>query len=254
MDQENKYGTLAIQESLLRLLKAFDAFCNQHQIKYSLSGGSLLGAVRHHGFIPWDDDLDCVMDRSNYRKFSEAIKSCDTIFIDRLTSSSLWIDRLRLRECDYSGSYLPTMDIFVYDNCPDNPIRAKIKMLFIKMLQGMIKNKADLTKGSLLLKLCSLGCLVLGYPFSYATKRHWFDKVSQWWNGSSSRFVKIYNDQYFALKTLYPSNVMDINKIVRLPFEDTMVNGLAEYDRYLTLIYGDYMTPPVENKRVPQHL
>ncbi len=54
---------------MLRMLKIFDYLCNKHQIQYFLVGGSLLGAVRHKGFIPWDDDFDLGMTRSNYEKF-----------------------------------------------------------------------------------------------------------------------------------------------------------------------------------------
>lgn len=54
---------------MLRMLKIFDFLCTKHDIKYFLTGGSLLGAIRHHGFIPWDDDLDIGMTRDNYEKF-----------------------------------------------------------------------------------------------------------------------------------------------------------------------------------------
>jgi len=57
MDTENKYGTLEKQKKLLKLLKVFDSFCEEKGVRYSLAGGSLLGAIRHDGMIPWDDDL-----------------------------------------------------------------------------------------------------------------------------------------------------------------------------------------------------
>ena len=106
MDVENKYGTLAIQMELLKLLKAFDAFCQQFGVKYTLSGGSLLGAVRHKGFIPWDDDIDCIVDRNNFNKLCDVIKDNKTLQFERWTKDTLWIGRVRLRQFDYQGSYL----------------------------------------------------------------------------------------------------------------------------------------------------
>ncbi len=63
---------------MLRMLKIFDHLCTRHNIEYFLTGGSLLGAVRHQGFIPWDDDLDVGMTRNNYEKFS----ACATLQSD----------------------------------------------------------------------------------------------------------------------------------------------------------------------------
>ena len=60
-----------LQLTQLEILKVFDAFCREHDLKYSLYAGSLLGAVRHQGFIPWDDDLDVCMDRGDYDRFPE---------------------------------------------------------------------------------------------------------------------------------------------------------------------------------------
>lgn len=60
MDVNNEYGTLEVQKYLLEVMKYVDTFCREHNIKYSLDAGTLLGAVRHKGFIPWDDDIDIV--------------------------------------------------------------------------------------------------------------------------------------------------------------------------------------------------
>lgn len=74
MDIENKYGTLNAQKELLELLKEFHSFCIQNEIKYSLAYGSLLGAFRHKGFIPWDDDLDIMVDRENYERIKSSVE------------------------------------------------------------------------------------------------------------------------------------------------------------------------------------
>ena len=65
----------ALQEVLLRMLGDLDRVCAKHDIPYTLGGGSCLGAVRHHGFIPWDDDLDINMTRDSYRRFIDVYES-----------------------------------------------------------------------------------------------------------------------------------------------------------------------------------
>ena len=105
MDLDNSYGTLDMQTSLLELLKEFHKFCMANNIKYSLDWGSLLGAIRHKGFIPWDDDLDIMVDRENYEKIKRQIggKLC----YEHGTPEALWIDRVRL-VTDSQSSLLPT--------------------------------------------------------------------------------------------------------------------------------------------------
>lgn len=253
MDLENKYGTLEIQQELLKLLKEFDAFCQKEGIKYSLSSGSLLGAVRHKGFIPWDDDLDCLMDRSNFNHFKAAIVNSEIIRLENCTESSLWTERCRFIKSDYSGNYSPTLDVFIFDHCPDNKFLASIKMFIIRMLQGMIKYGLSLKKGGLLMKVSSLVTYLMGRPFSHKTKYRWYTKVAQWGNHKASKYMKVYHDQWKALSYSYPCEIL--KEVKRFKFEDTEANGFVEFDKYLRIIYGDnYMTPPSEDKRIPFHI
>lgn len=253
MDVENKYGTLEIQKELLILVKEFDSFCVKNEIRYSLSSGSLLGAVRHKGFIPWDDDCDCIMNRENYNLFVQKINGNETLRLESVTESSLWTERVRFVKSDYTGPYSPTLDLFIIDNCPDNLLMAKIKLLTIKALQGMIKYHLSLGKGSWVIKFCSLVTFFFGRLFSHETKYRWYSKVAQWGNNTPSRFMKIYHDQYNALRFTYPVEI--VQDVVRMPFEDTEIYGFSHYDDYLRIIYGEnYMTPPTMENRIPIHI
>ena len=104
MDIENKYGTLATQKGLLGLLKEFHSFCVQNNVAYSLAAGSLLGAVRHDGFIPWDDDLDVFVDRGNYNRIIQLLSNHDSLVTVRDGKELLWIDRVR-RKADTDEGY-----------------------------------------------------------------------------------------------------------------------------------------------------
>ena len=252
MDTKNKYGTLEMQKDLLRLLKTFDDICRQNSIKYSLSNGSLLGAVRHQGFIPWDDDLDCIMRREDFAVFKKAIEGNDVLHLSNAPESYQWTERVRLCKPQYKHIFTPTLDVFFLDNCPDSEIKRNVKLLAIKMLQGMIKYEMS-SKGPVLIKICSLITHLAGRLFSKERKYSWYNKVAQWGNGTTSKYLSAYHDQYFGLHLRYPREI--IQNVIRMPFEDITVYGLAEYDKYLKIVYGDnYMTPPSEESRKPLHI
>ena len=253
MDIDNKYGTKEMHQKLLTLLKEFDAYCTNEGIQYSISSGTLLGAVRHKGFIPWDDDVDCIMDRENLRKFSEALKNKPLFHLENDPELAYWVRRVRSKDNESQGKNIPTIDLFVLDNCPDNRMKDKIKLLAILMLQGMMKYHLTLNKGSIIMKICSLATFIIGRVFPNKFLFAIYNAIAQWGNGKPSKYYAIYHDQYKALKFRYPKEIM--KEVVRMDFEDTTVNGFKEYDTYLKIIFDDnYMTPPNQEERVPTHM
>lgn len=253
MDVDNKYGTLSIQNKLLSLLKDFDFFCRQNDIQYSLESGSLLGAVRHNGFIPWDDDLDVVLDRGNYCKLVKCFQCNpnDSIIFERKTKETLWIDRVRLKNRLEGDKEAPTIDIFIFDNTPNNRFAARIKKNAILALQGMMKSRLNLKKGSFVMRVCSLFTWLLGRAFPLNLKYSMYNRVSAWGNNKECRKGSCYNYIFSEIGVLYDSNIL--KRIIYHTFEDTEMPITAEYDHVLSTLYGDYMTLPDETKRVPQH-
>ncbi len=252
MDLNNKYGTLEAQIKLLDLMERFHEFCVSNGVKYSLAYGSLLGAIRHNGFIPWDDDLDVFVDRINYDLLSRKLANSDSLRIEKESMESLWVDRVRYRSDNESAQkFIPTLDILVLDNVPENKLSRHFKMGMIKMLQGMIKNRPTINRGSFLLKVCSVVTYLLGRLFPLKWKKRWYNRVSKIGDNRPSAFVANYNGEYSDLARLYPSDIMD--SILEHSFEKFRFCVMAKYDECLTLQYGDYMVPPKEEDRIPRH-
>lgn len=250
MDINNEYGVLQVQKELLELLKEFDGFCITNGIEYSVIGGTLLGAIRHKGFIPWDDDLDIFVDRNNYNKIIACLPQ-GRLIIETGTNRSLWVDRIKLKHENTDSDNIPLIDLFILDNCPVSPIVAYLKLLFLEILQGMMKTKPKFSEYSLGPRIASYFLWGIGVLFPFKIKFRLYHMISVWGNNDNSLYKSIYNDQYYLLKQKYSSNIME--SLLRLPFEDMEVYSIKNYDSYLTQIFGDYMKLPNEEERRPIH-
>ena len=253
MDKDNKYGALEIQERLLPLLKRFHSFCLEHDIKYSLDWGSLLGAVRHKGFIPWDDDLDIMMNRANYDKLQRLIKNEKDIYIENQNIQTLWISRVRYTQNDRKTLYKPTIDIILMDNAPDGKLARKWRIFRVLMLQGMLKVFPNYKKGNIFVKASTFLTYNFGKLFSRETKLRWYDKLAQRSNGKNTRNITSYFEEFSCQGKYYSPDLLDT--IVSVPFEDTEAYIVQDYHHCLCVQFGpNYMTPPKESARKPIHL
>ncbi len=251
--ESDRYGTTKMQRALLPMLKDFDSFCSRSRIQYSLDGGTLLGAVRHQGFIPWDDDVDVMMDRKNFEKFLSSWRDTDRYYLTR----RLWVYRIFRVQDDRAdrarnSEGRPAIDIFVFDHCPDQKFQKKVKELAIKVLQGMMHQEIKREGISAGYQVCLIATYAFGRLFPDDFKFKLYDKISCWGNKNNSNYKSIYNNLFKFVGREYPFDILE--KTERHVFEEMELPITKKYDEYLTITYGDYMVPPPEEKRIPEHM
>lgn len=248
---QDVYGTRQVQEYLLPILMEIDKLCRRNGIEYSLMGGGLLGAVRHKGFVPWDDDLDIIFDRQNYTRFLEIVKT--QLSPEYTMIGSIWVKRITRKDNPRIDEEEGCIDLFVFDNVPENRLIAALKNLSLKTLQGMLKVKVHYDGFSLSKKAMIFVTHLMGKLLSKNTKLKLYDWVSQWGNGSPTRKVNNYVT-YFHMISSMKYEADRIHSFIDAEFEGLRVRIFENYDHILTTQFGDYMTPPPMEKRVPTHI
>lgn len=245
----------------LDMLKKFDLFCKKNHLSYFLCGGTLIGAIRHKGFIPWDDDIDVAMDRKDYNKMIEILRK-------EMIGENLTLKCLEYENSEYPFAKLVNvktyinekyvkakqntniwLDIFPIDMVPDSDqelYKVCRKLEFYRKLLGISHSNPieGKTKSRVIVKF-------LAYPFlkvygsvrlakkiqkiaiKYSVDNSGYKMDLVWGYGVRERFAK----------EVFRSSV-------EVEFEGEMFPAPIEWDKYLKSIYGDYMTlPPLEERK-----
>lgn len=246
-----------LHEIELELLEEVDRICRKYGIAYSIDGGTLLGAVRHGGFIPWDDDADVIMNRKAYNKFvdvlDEEIDKQRFYFQDlNRTPGYRWgYGKLRRKNTEFirlNQEYMPYeqgvfLDIFVCDNVPNNYFARCVcnfhSYIYRKLFYSEVGKHT--TKGIqyivyFLMNLVPENTLKKRYA-AYIERR----------NRKSSKWVKCLTfpacNHTFGYKREWYEDTIDIS------FEGKKFRAARNYEEYLTFLYGNYMKLPPKEKR-----
>lgn len=263
MDNSKQTELRRVQLTELDILRIIDKICKDNDIKYSLCGGTLLGAVRHKGYIPWDDDLDIAMRRSDYERFIEVwnkLKPEGYILQNKdvepnfpQSFAKIRKDHTTFLQFEWERGLFHTgifVDIFPFDRTPNKGLR---KMLFnikgIKYLIYIRENNHSIGSGitktivSALLRVTSKDS-----RRKYCSK--YLDLLKEYDNDRSLNYISV--DSPNSIKKVFSPSLCD--EYTTLEFEGEQFMCFKNWENYLSVFYGDYMQlPPVEERTWTHH-
>lgn len=258
---KKEMDNLQIKNELCEMLRVLDEYLTRNHIRYSIMSGTMLGAVRHGGFIPWDDDIDVGILREDYDRLVKILKA-DRYISSGLRASGFEVDRedwpfIKIYNCNTIAQD-PTMvetcelwiDVFPFDNVADKG--SMIQTMEISFLRNVFFQKRvieghfreeEQKKGALRIIKDKIGLFVARYVNRNQLIAHYIKTCSKY---------KIKNTLYVEDLTWGNKEVPRVlfDEIVDYQFENITVKGFKDYDTYLKCIYGDYMRLPPEDQRV----
>ena len=260
-----------LHEKLFDMLVMFDGICKKHNIRYFLDSGAAIGAVREHDFIPWDDDIDVAITRSDYNKLRRILKKelpsyykliepkdYDPYFYD-MVPKLIDMDVPLRKEADEDRAYKNyqnrmSIDFFILDSVPDNILLQKVIIFRTKVIYGLMRSKryssSTQMQMTLFEKMASSVLKVAGNLFSLKLLRNMYLHNTMKYANEKSETYIINNYQLCFLMCFKKEWFSDV---VYFDFHGKRFPLPVGYDRILAQIYGDYMTPKKDYKGFIKH-
>lgn len=253
------------QKILLHIQKTFHEFCQQNNLRYSLFAGTLLGAVRHKGFIPWDDDIDVTMPRPDYDKLVSLIRNgaCDGYsvlaypdknYINYFAKFCIDESRLILQSVrdEYSEMKI-NIDIFPVDGYPTKHEKLYFwKVVLFRKIKYFGTTNIDYNVPNRFLKrtikklICSLSHALFDYKYILDKEIELF----RTFDFDNSLYSLCYGAAEGKKGKILRKDYVDLADYA---FEGEFFKALKNYDVQLTREFGDYMKLPPINERIPSH-
>ena len=261
-----------VQDCFFEMLKDFSDACEKHNITYMLSGGNVIGSVRHKGPIPWDNDVDILVPRKDMIRLLEVFDDALGDKYELSAPNSKYKTESIIGAIYKKGTYMPNiqtvgtdlpkgihMDLFPVDYAPENALLRGIKgsisivLQFIAisslMRQYMTPEKTAFYCSSKMGRIKYNIRMFTAFIFSFIPYRKWvdmYDKVIR--NKKETKLCTVAGDVGSYFNNIFPTDTL-------LPpskgiYGDLQLNLPNDTDKYLTKLYGDYMTLPPESERL----
>lgn len=262
---DDKRITIEQQRQIqLDILRNIDLFCKDNSINYSLAFGTLIGAVRHQGYIPWDDDIDIMMTRENYEKFRSLYKSSDYPLVDLKNDNTHPVPMGKVYDSNtyfyyrkkIKRKYGLFIDVFPFDLVPEKGDERK---LWLKSIKKYISyNSYKNNTFSYILSLSSLKEKVRASIikiFSNRSAIHMkLEELYTKYQYNESNFLSVPAVMVMTKENqskLFPKNLFD--QYTSIEFEGIQFQCIKDYDTFLKIYYGNYMELPPVEQQVGKH-
>ncbi len=254
-----------LQLKQLDMLEYFKEFCDKNNLKFYLIGGSLIGALRNKGFVPWDDDIDILMPRPDYERLHvlwkeqcadgrfRLLKTDDKMFTGNIfitiTDTNYTMVKANQTEVDIPHGLV--MDVFPLDVCPNGRFARKMQYIWTLLYSLFLAQVVPENHGGLI----SFGSRLLlgiirGKKLRYKIWRFCEKKMTRYKIEENRCVTELCSGPHW-MKIEYPKHIYD--GVAYVTFEGLTMPCMSGYDEYLTMVFGDYMTEPPKEEQSPHH-
>lgn len=263
---DNNVKLRDLQLKCLEILLYFKDFCEKHNLRFFLCGGACIGAIRHKGFIPWDDDIDVFMPREDYEKLgdlwnkyadTERYEYCRTnkdksyeTMLTQIADNNTTFIKSNLAQYDINHGV--KLEIIPLDGAPNSKIKRKIQIMWALVFCLFNRQWAPKNKGKVAEIIGRILLLIFRGPkIRYKLWRFAEKQMTKYPVDENTKYMTELCVNFKYVKNLYPKRIFE--RAVYKEFEGHLMPVPVGYDQYLRMAFGDYMQLPPKDERVPKH-